>query len=70
MVNKFTLCWECAKATGGCRWSNAGLPVKGWTAEFVKANNSKFFDSYHVIECPEFKRDAIKGGTEWYKENK
>ena len=54
-----TLCWDCAYATGGCRWSDKLKPVKGWTAN---RTHKKEFDSWVVIECPELLRDARENG--------
>ena len=55
-----TLCWECAKATGGCCWSDHWKhePVPGWTAEesMLKVSGS-YITSYCVKECPEFEPD-------------
>ncbi len=62
MANKFTLCWDCKKATGGCSWSNKLRPVKGWTAQEVKPTSSKPYTTYLVEQCPEFKRDAYNSG--------
>ena len=62
---KHTLCWDCANACGGCSWSDHfdHTPVPGWTAEPAKIRMQKSYeDSYIVIECPEFKRDATGGG--------
>ena len=59
-----TLCWDCAKATTGeCNWSQAEdySPVPGWTAIPTVIHStleSGRTDSYIVIKCPEFKRDA------------
>lgn len=53
-----TLCWDCAKATGGCRWSDQLQPVDGWDAELTKSNT--IYSSYIVDACPEFTRDRIK----------
>lgn len=52
------LCWHCAKACGGCAWSDKDLPVEGWEAEgTVVKDEEGQFESYHVKKCPEF----IKG---------
>lgn len=54
-----TLCWYCNKACGGCSWSQAFKPVKGWkaTKAKIKQGLNDYADSYHVIECPEFVPD-------------
>lgn len=58
---KFTLCWECAKATGGCDWSKNFIPVDGWTATptiinqvYKKGDGFKAISSYIIHKCPEF----------------
>lgn len=51
-----TLCWDCAKACGGCRWSDVLRPVLKWQTE--PTNNG-----LRVVNCPEFERDAYEGGT-------
>ena len=61
---KMTLCWDCKKACGGCRWSDKLLPVPGWTA---KETTNKIGVSYIVLECPQFERDGINGGVKRYK---
>ena len=63
-----TLCWDCGNAIGNCRWSSYGKPVLGWTAEKVQKSSAKPFESYIVIKCPEFKRDAWNGGLIKYEE--
>ena len=57
---KWTLCFDCAKATGYCSWSSRLEPVEGWTAEETIKNTST---SFVVIDCPEFVRDAYRNGT-------
>ena len=72
--NKFattpTLCWDCANATGGCNWSDELQPVEGWKIipTMKKAFNHPDYPSCIVLECPEFKRDAIRSGMKRYKE--
>jgi hypothetical protein len=59
-----TLCWDCSKATGYCMWSTELEPVKGWKIIPTKRVNSDGeFYSLIVLECPEFERDAYKGGV-------
>ena len=66
---KFTLCWDCENATGGCCWSDHWLhqPVPGWTAEprQLRLDNHTKVLNWQVLECPEFKRDAFGGGIKW-----
>ena len=64
VTSQRTLCWDCAKARGGCSWSDSLEPVEGWTAEpTTKAQfRQEPLHSFLVMECPEFKRDAINGG--------
>lgn len=59
-----TLCWNCAHATGGCRWSDYLKPVRGWTATPTKKllYGGAEYCSYIVTACPEFKRDAYNNG--------
>ena len=68
-----TLCWDCAKAMGGCSWSNHWdhEPVPGWKAEKVelKVERGVFIESYVVIDCPEFDRDACMGGAYKFRKN-
>lgn len=63
---KHTKCWDCAKATGGCSWSDHLIPVQGWAAVPTELKNSKMSvvedGSYIVIDCPLFIRDAEDGG--------
>lgn len=56
-----TICWECAKACGGCSWSEYAVyePVPGWKALPGKIQE---IDTWVVLECPEFVRDAEPGG--------
>ena len=65
-VSKWSLCWDCRRATGFCAWSARLKPVKGWTAEKVKVGTP--LETYMVQECPLFERDAILGGQRKYKE--
>ena len=58
-----SLCWDCKNAVSGCCWAKENKPVDGWKAKFIKAQNSKPYDTYLVINCPEFVRDAYDGGT-------
>ena len=63
---KAAICWDCAKATGGCSWSADGTPVEGWKAEeseiLVQRGNT--LQAYCVEECPEFERDSWHYGQE------
>lgn len=61
---KPTLCWDCAKATGGCSWCDEFKPVKGWTAKKteIKVQSGNNLKSYVVIDCPLFERDAYNMG--------
>lgn len=64
-----TICWTCAKACGGCRWSRYKVqqPVPGWTAIPTKVGmqiNSHGrirrgrIDSFIVLACPEYVQDG------------
>lgn len=61
-IKKETLCWQCAKACGGCSWSSlAHKPVTGWTAErrdIPVQNSSVPVESYVVHDCPEYVPDG------------
>lgn len=54
------LCWSCAKACGGCPWSDRFEPVQGWDAESCRrvyrdaAVGTRYIDSYTIRECPEY----------------
>lgn len=51
-----TLCWDCkCSVERTCDWARSFEPVEGWTAKAVG-------DSYLVMDCPEFDRDAYGGG--------
>lgn len=52
------LCWDCKKATGGCRWADRFLPVDGWEATPTKPQDRA--DSFKIKSCPEFEADDIK----------
>lgn len=60
-----TLCWDCANATSPkCPWADRGEPVPGWDAKPTKIKFSgEKTDSYLVIKCPLFRRDAEGGGA-------
>ena len=63
-----SLCWDCAKATGGCSWSNYLKPVEGWNA--VPTKRATYYGTYQsniVLDCPEFERDAYGHGMKRYK---
>lgn len=57
-----TLCWECARAYGGCSWSAKFEPVRGWRAEKMsrvrrRCGAEEEWESYDVLECPEFEQE-------------
>lgn len=58
-----TICWDCARATGGCPWSDRLRPVKGWKVIEIKPSSNKPYSTYIVQECPGFIRDGYDGGT-------
>lgn len=67
MQDKPTLCWKCAKACGGCSWSDGTFtPVDGWkaTPTVIKANHGRGFmqdvESFIVKACPLFEDDTAK----------
>ncbi len=67
---RMTLCWDCAKATGGCSWSEKLKPVQGWVAQEAKPSSSKPYVTYLVIECPLFERDGIGYGAKKFRKEK
>ena len=57
------ICFDCAKACGGCSWSKRFEPVPGWTAEPVVIKSfetllggPKFTKTFHITACPQFER--------------
>lgn len=62
-----TLCWDCAKACGDCSWTQwrEYRPVPGWKAEprTMKNQCNGSYETWCVIACPEFERDATNGGA-------
>lgn len=58
---KEQLCWICQKACGGCSWSDALIPVKGWDAVKVyrKYNDEDetLNFTYRITSCPQFISD-------------
>lgn len=53
-----SICWDCAKACGGCSWSKDYVPVQGWTATQKNMYYDKReIESYIVHECPMFTPD-------------
>ena len=63
-----SICWDCANACGECSWSDHWKhePVNGWNAirNDLKTKEGDTTESYIVIECPEFIRDAYGYGAE------
>lgn len=69
---RFSICWDCSNATGGCAWSESLKPVKGWNAEKINKVDSAGvkYTTYLIHKCPKFHRDAIGFGQKWInKEN-
>lgn len=54
-----SLCFKCGNCVDGCSWSRTFTPVDGWKAE-PNYINSDEAESYHVIECPQYKLDATR----------
>ena len=67
---KYSICWDCSNATGGCLWSKRLKPVPGWKIIPTRKTSSdgRDYASCIVLECPEFKRDAVGGGMKRYKD--
>lgn len=62
-----SLCWDCKKAAsnGDCCWASSGKPVTGWKAVPTVVNRKRYpFSSFHVVDCPDFCRDAYDGGQQ------
>ena len=54
---KYTKCWTCKNACGGCSWSREFIPVDGWEAKKTfHPSNGKFAESYYIKSCPEYER--------------
>lgn len=69
-AKKPTLCWDCERAIdNNCPWVERAEPVDGWTAfkTLVRTNQQYLTDSFHVVACPMFKRDAERGGQKKYQ---
>lgn len=70
---EFTLCWDCKNAVyQRCEWTEKFEPVPGWQAVHRQVSKTYFpYDSYRVLYCPKFVRDADRGGqTPYPKEAK
>ena len=58
------LCWDCAKACGGCEWSRSFRPVPGWSASPSRRIQNygetgfKVIDTYRITACPKFIKEA------------
>ena len=69
VVSEPTLCWDCARAIGGCSWVDDKKPVEGWTATQTQKKSTLItYESYCVHDCPMFKRDAYANGTKRYRQ--
>ena len=69
-----TLCWTCQNAVPtedrGCSWSRFFKPVKGSRVILSRVEGAyklNFFESYAVLECPEYKREEENQYNEIYK---
>ena len=61
-----TLCFDCNCATKpwACCWVDRCEPVPGWAADLTTVSpKSSPYHSYHVRVCPNFRRDAYRGGV-------
>ena len=55
---KYSLCWTCRNACGGCSWSRDFQPVKGWEAvPTYHISNGEHANSFHVYKCPLYKEE-------------
>ena len=71
--HKTQLCWTCARACGGCSWSDGTFtPVKGWTAKKVTMYvdrgdyETHRTETYRITACPLYKDDTPKEKTKEY----
>lgn len=73
-AGKVNLCFDCARACGGCPWSEYDpeaervrfQTIPGWTAEKVTlqpVGQQGFVETYHITDCPLFRPDP-PGRTE------
>lgn len=62
-----SICWDCEHACCGCSWSRRFKPVNGWTAipTKLKMKGDRTTDTFIVLSCPQFKRDAVDYGMKW-----
>lgn len=53
-------CWDCAKACGGCVWSEKFQPIPGWVATErpMSYNGKTKATSYAIQYCPEFEPEV------------
>lgn len=63
------ICWECAKACGGCTWSAKFEPVAGWSAVktavcHVSHGKREWAETYRISSCPEFEQEVC-GDTDY-----
>ena len=67
--DKSTLCWDCANATNNdCPWVDRGEPVDGWWARHRRISSGwRPYETFCVMRCPMFERDASRGGQTPYK---
>lgn len=59
---QWQMCYDCAKALGGCSWADNFEPVNGWQAEKTHKSRGSgkyadIIDSYDILFCPEFEPD-------------
>ena len=69
-AKKPTLCWDCERAIdNNCPWVERAEPVDGWCANKtkIKTNSRYITDSYYVMSCPMFRKDAENGGAKKYQ---
>lgn len=51
------ICFDCARACGGCSWSRRFKPVPGWTAQRATlpgGTPGTTIDTYQVTACPKY----------------
>lgn len=51
------ICFDCARACGGCSWSRRFKPVPGWTAQRATlpgGMSGTRIDTYQITACPQY----------------
>lgn len=59
------ICFDCARAVGGCPWSRRFEPVPGWKAKAITRSlgtnkgeyDGHLVDTYEITACPLFEAE-------------